>query len=1167
MTTRSATKAELIEENGELRARLTEIEETLRAIRDGEVDALVMTGNVYTLEGAESPYRRLVEAMNEGAATLIEDGTIVYANHRLAALLEVQLENVMGSPLRRFVTADDLAAFDAAVKQGFDSFRRAQITLRRGSGATLPVQLSCSALDVQGLRGVCLIVTDLTEQRRNEAILASEALSRSILEQAAAGIVVCDTGGTIIRASREALRLAGHNCLFEPFAAAFPLEIPAAGGVAAMLTRVLAGETSHTLEARLPRRAPDSDAWLLVAAAPLLAGGESGCIVSMVEITDRKRADEKVAWLATFPELDPTPVIEVDRESGVVHYLNPAAMRLFPDLPTLGIHHPILAGLDGLVEALAREPGRPVHREIAVGGSWFRQTVHIQRGGRRVRIYAFDVSEGKKREEELQRLNRTLKADSESSHAMMRAADEGEYLREVCRVVAEDCGHAMVWIGYAEDDAGKTVRPVAHAGFEEGYLDTLHLTWADTERGRGPTGTAIRTRQPVVCRDMRTDPRFAPWRQEALKRGYASSVALPLKADGKAFGAIMIYSPQPDGFSDEEVGLLSALADDLAFGITTIRTRRAHGEAEEALRESEATLRGILDATTESIWLFGPDGTILLANDVAASRVGKARADLMGRRFHEVIPADVAASRMVRLKQVFETGRPVEFEDERAGMRFLHNFYPVNGGDGRVVSVVSFSREITERRLAEERLRESEARYRNLFENMTEEVHFWRLVRDRAGRISTWRLVDANPPALSTWGRPLDACVGRTPDEIFGPGSTDHLMPVVRKIMSEGVPHSYEDYFPGLDRHFRFTSVPLGEHFITTGADITALKRAEQEVRREKDRLAALVESIPDEIWFADLDRRFTLANPSALREFGLSEFSGFDIEKFAAGLEVLRPDGEPRPVDEAPPLRALEGEIIRNEDEIVRTPVRGELRYRQVSATPVRGHDGSIIGSVSVVRDVTDLKLAERQREELLRDVQEQRARLQAIVDSLPVGLWIVEAGGRMVFVNHIADEIWRGTAPRLESVAEYGEYKAWAAGTGERIHGEEMPLTRALEGESVRNELLDIERFDGTRGSQLVSAEPVRSAEGGIVGAVAVVLDITERQQAEEEIRRRAEDLRIANQELERFNRAMVGRELRVIELKREVNELCLKAGEVPPYAVGAAGDAGNGVGHERS
>jgi PAS domain S-box-containing protein len=160
--------------------------------------------------------------------------------------------------------------------------------------------------------------------------------------------------------------------------------------------------------------------------------------------------------------------------------------------------------------------------------------------------------------------------------------------------------------------------------------------------------------------------------------------------------------------------------------------------------------------------------------------------------------------------------------------------------------------------------------------------------------------------------------------------------------------------------------------------DITERKRLEEEARKllatvqaEKDRLSALINSMNDEVWFADTDKRFSLANPRGLQEFGLGAVNVIDVEKMAAGLEVYRPDGTPRPVEEAPPLRALKGEVVRNQEEIIRTPSGSELRYREVNAAPVRDAGGNIIGSISVVRDITDRKRVEidlRKSEEALR-------------------------------------------------------------------------------------------------------------------------------------------------------------------------------------------------------
>ena len=236
--------------------------------------------------------------------------------------------------------------------------------------------------------------------------------------------------------------------------------------------------------------------------------------------------------------------------------------------------------------ALAGEPYDIEHRIVVADEvKWVRERAELDFDADGSLLGAFgsvqDVTERRRAQNQLLQLNRTLQALGQSSQALMHATEESVYLEEVCRIIAEDCGHAMVWIGYAEDDEAKTVRPMAYAGFESGYLDTLKITWADTERGRGPTGTAIRTGEPCFCRNMLTDPAFVPWREQAIKRGYASSIVLPLRVDGAAFGAVTIYSREPDPFAAEEVALLTQLADDMAFGITTLRLRAAHARAEE----------------------------------------------------------------------------------------------------------------------------------------------------------------------------------------------------------------------------------------------------------------------------------------------------------------------------------------------------------------------------------------------------------------------------------------------------------------------------------------------------------------------------------------------------------------------------------------------------------
>lgn len=188
--------------------------------------------------------------------------------------------------------------------------------------------------------------------------------------------------------------------------------------------------------------------------------------------------------------------------------------------------------------------------------------------------------------EELLRANRAYRVLSRCNQTLIRAAEESRLLHEICKIIVEAGGYRLAWVGFAEQDEQKTVRPVAQAGYEDGYLETVNIRWADTERGRCPTGTAIRTGKLSVVRNILTDPNYAPWRAEAIKRGYASAIALPLVVNGKPFGALNIYAKEQDAFDEEEIELLTELAGDIAYGIASLRTRAERNKLEEIRLEN-----------------------------------------------------------------------------------------------------------------------------------------------------------------------------------------------------------------------------------------------------------------------------------------------------------------------------------------------------------------------------------------------------------------------------------------------------------------------------------------------------------------------------------------------------------------------------------------------------
>lgn len=185
---------------------------------------------------------------------------------------------------------------------------------------------------------------------------------------------------------------------------------------------------------------------------------------------------------------------------------------------------------------------------------------------------------------ELGRLNRSLRLVCECQHAIVEAQSEPELLNRVCALAVSRGGYRLAWIGYAENDAARTVRPMARAGAAAEYADGIAITWADNERGQGPTGVAIRTGAPCVSEDFANDSRFLPWQQRARQYGVAASLVVPLLAGEKAFGAICLYGAEPRQFDPQEVELFQRFAATLAHGIHALRMRDARQLAEEQLR-------------------------------------------------------------------------------------------------------------------------------------------------------------------------------------------------------------------------------------------------------------------------------------------------------------------------------------------------------------------------------------------------------------------------------------------------------------------------------------------------------------------------------------------------------------------------------------------------------
>ncbi len=338
---------------------------------------------------------------------------------------------------------------------------------------------------------------------------------------------------------------------------------------------------------------------------------------------------------------------------------------------------------------------------IEVGGTSYRQS------------FIRDIGARKCAEALLQRSHRALRTISHCNEVLVRATDEAMLLDEVCRLIVDLGGYRMAWVGYAETDERHSVRPVAQAGFDAGYLESVAVTWSGDERGQGPTGSAIRSRRPVVARNLQSEPGFEPWRAAAALHGYGASIALPLLPGGDTcLGALSIYAAEADAFEPDETRLLVDLADDLAFGIRALRDRAALAAAERELRLTATRQRHLLENSPTVLFSMGEAGASLYATDVSENIeriVGYTPAEALAPRWWvtHLHPDDreAAIAAFRRFEATGHLAHEYRFARKDGSYLWVHEFLQLRrDAAGRTMEAVGAWTDVTGLKEAEERV-------------------------------------------------------------------------------------------------------------------------------------------------------------------------------------------------------------------------------------------------------------------------------------------------------------------------------------------------------------------------------------------------------------------------------------------------------------------------------
>ncbi len=459
------------------------------------------------------------------------------------------------------------------------------------------------------------------------------------------------------------------------------------------------------------------------------------------------------------------------------------------------------------------------------------------------------------------KLTRALLATNNCNQALLYTTDEIELLQKICNIMVDIGGYRMAWAGYAELDEAKSVRAVALAGFDDGYIEAVRE--ADASLGLGPTGLAIRTGEPCIIRDIRHELRFKPLLTQALERGYASVQSVPLKTDHGVIGAITIYSATPDAFDSEESKLLRALTDNIAYGIAMLRSRKKSELAEEALRKSERNFRSITEQIAEVVYVADSRGMLTFVSPLIEKVFGFRSDEFIGHHFsdymaEEDIPEALRLYNHTLLHQ--EKNLVAEFKfKKKDGSLFDGEVHWQYYEDQAISGMIGLIRDISDRK-QQERIRQENERkllenqlfLQSIFNDVNFSVFVVDVLPDGTYRYKEHEAVNAKLIGLLH----LDFS-GKTPEEAFGAEAAKAIHHKYDACIQAGTPIQYTEYVPflGKDMWWETALHPVRDasghifRIIGTTNEVTERRQNVLKTRELRDRYEATIEAAQIGTW------------------------------------------------------------------------------------------------------------------------------------------------------------------------------------------------------------------------------------------------------------------------------------------------------------------------------
>ena len=1053
---------------------------------------------------SEENFRNLVETIKEVVYEVTNEGTIQYISPAVKAVLGYEAEELKGTYIYDLVHETERSLMkqrlSSLVKKDSARYHEYKFLTKTGEICWLRKSTTAIILDDKLVRRVGTL-TDVNDQKFAELqVQKSEALYRSILTASPDVITITDLEGKIIFASPKVMEMFGVEHLEAVYGRTLFDFIATTDHARALenITKMMNGHYAGAEEYKGVRS--DGGLFDIEVNGEFIRNDEqaaTGMIFVTRDISDRKLVKEKLLQsekqYRAFFEGNYSVMLLIDPDSGEIKDANNAACKYY-GWTLEEIRHKHIHEINNLSKEEISEEIKKAMEEKR-NHFFFRHSlasgeirdVEVYAGpmqfGESLMLYSIvhDITDRKKAEASIVRVNRLYAVISQINQAIVRYKDKETLLNETCRIAIEFGQFQMAWIGLV-DEVSKTVIPSVIRGNEDGYLSKIRkISLGEGPEGQGPTGIALRNGNWFVCNDIEHDPLMELWRNEAILRGYRSSIALPVTQAGKVVAAISLYSSISNFFNEGEINLLVEVTHNISYALDAIELEKERVHAEEETRK----FRTVIDQANYGSAIASLSGEVLYQNLAMAEMHGYELTELKGKNlsvFHNPEQMQQVVALLDKLKITGEFSAEEVWHTRKDGSVFptLMNASIIFDAEHQPQFMSATAIDITDLKQKEEALWQSEE---NL--NYAQEI----------ANMGSWGF-DLKTHRV-TWSKNYYRLLGKDPNEppmtldeikqFVHPDDKvlfDEMVVAIIKTRSTGTIY-FRLILPGESlKWIQSNIVPIFENdeivsLSGVSIDITEKRGAEEAIREQNSRLNAIISAIPDMMMVLD-------KNGTNLEYYTNTE------EKLLVPDDIVIGTNMRELFDEVT-TKLILGKI----NECIEKQILVSYEFTLSQGNIVQSFEARLapLGAdrvLTFIRDISDKKKKEFEI-----------SRLTRAVEQSPVSIIITDLNANIEYVNPAFEETSGYT---FEEVKGQSASMLGSGETGNSLYGE---MWRSISvGGEWNGEWIN-KKKNGERYWENVSISPIHEENGLIVNYLAVKQDITLRKQAEEEIRELNENL----------------------------------------------------------